>query len=93
MRIRALLSIGLALCTLHHKLFDRGAFTLSLDEQPQIVVAARVTGTGSFAALLLDLQGSPLRLPYRGEDRPAERFIAWHHEAVFGSIDQARPPA
>jgi len=41
---------GLALCTLHHQLFDRGAFTLSGDQR--ILVSKLLHGNESFDLLL-----------------------------------------
>lgn len=78
---------GLALCVLHHRLFDRGAFTLSRDSHPRVVVTTRIHGSGSLKPLLIDLHGTPIRVPAQEEDGPGEPFIAWHHEAVFGPVD------
>ena len=82
---------GLALCSLHHTLFDRGAFTLSVEQEPRVSVAQRVAGTGSFDSLLLDLHGRPVQRPQRDEDAPAEPFLQWHNSEVFRA--PARPSA
>ena len=64
---------GIALNALHHKLFDLGAFTLSLDEVPRILVSREVHG-GDFARqFLVDLHGSEcgnLKIPL-GSHRPS----------------------
>ncbi len=74
---------GLALCSLHHTLFDRGVFTLSPEPELRISVAQKATGTGSFGSLLLDLHSRPARRPRRDEDAPAEPFLEWHCHEVF----------
>lgn len=72
---------GLALCTLHHELFDRGAFTLLPDLN--VIVADSVQGCGVETALRR-YHGEPLRAPPRkGFPQPAARFLAWHRSEVF----------
>ena len=75
---------GLALCALHHGLFDAGAFTL--DEKRRITVAAPVSGEG-----VQDWLGCfHLRealLPASDDERPAEQFLTWHRREVFASAD------
>ena len=73
---------GLALCTLHHRLFDRGAFTLSSDDLT-ISVAREAGGTG-FDEVLGRFDGSPPRvLPREDRDLPAPRYLRWHQSEVF----------
>lgn len=72
---------GLALCVLHHRLFDRGAFTVLQDYH--VVVAAQVDGTGTRDALTR-FKGQPLRvLPTHNEHRPHEQYLSWHAREVF----------
>lgn len=74
---------GLALCTLHHRLFDRGAFTLSSDDDRTISVARGANGTG-FDEVLGRFDGTPPRvLPRTDHDRPAEKYLRWHQTEVF----------
>ena len=74
---------GIALNALHHKLFDLGAFTLSLDEVPQILVSREVHG-GDFARqFLIDLHGKRMRQPQDRAWFQSPEFIAWHHREVF----------
>jgi putative restriction endonuclease len=74
---------GIALNALHHKLFDLGAFTLSLDEVPRILVSREVHG-GDFARqFLVDLHGKRMRQPQDPAWFPSPEFIAWHHREVF----------
>ena len=72
---------GLALCSLHHKLFDRGAFTLSTEREIQ--VSGDVDGSVGFEEWLGKFDGKQINLPQRTDDYPAEEFITWHSESVF----------
>jgi putative restriction endonuclease len=71
---------GLALCSLHHKLFDRGM--LGLDDDLAVVVSRRFSARTPQGRALYDLHGRPLR-PRPGTPLPAERHVAWHREQVF----------
>ena len=54
---------GLALCVLHHKLFDRGAFTLS--KYLDILVSSDAGGSAGFQEWLMRYHGQKLNLPQR----------------------------
>jgi putative restriction endonuclease len=71
---------GLALCSLHHKLFDRGA--LGLAEDLRITVSAEYSTRTSIGRSLYDLHGQPLR-PRPGTRTPALYHIRWHISQVF----------
>ncbi len=71
---------GLALCSLHHKLFDRGM--LGLDDDLAVVVSQRFSARTSQGRALYDLHGQRLR-PRPGTLLPAERHVLWHREQVF----------
>lgn len=74
---------GIALNALHHKLFDLGAFTLSMDDVPRILVSREVHG-GDFARqMLMELHGKTMRQPQDRAWLPAREFITWHHSEVF----------
>ena len=72
---------GLALCSLHHKLFDRGAFTLS--EQREILVSNDVDGSVGIEEWLTRFHGETINLPQRQFYYPAMEFIGWHVKEVF----------
>lgn len=71
---------GLALCALHHSLFDAGAFTL--DAERRVDVADRIGGRG-FADTLERYARREAMLPASVDEQPAERFLAWHRREVF----------
>jgi len=72
---------GIALCALHHKLFDRGAFTVSEDMTVQ--VSDRAHGTIGFQEWLLDYHGKSLKRPQRPVFYPEPEFVNWHVREVF----------
>jgi putative restriction endonuclease len=72
---------GLCLCSLHHKLFDRGALTLSLDGE-RVWVSEQANGKNIERALGR-FHGRKVARPNRAEDRPGGEFVGWHHREVF----------
>ncbi len=54
---------GLAHCSLHHKLFDRGAFTLTNDLA--VLVSGDAHGTSGFQEWLNRFHGEKLNFPQR----------------------------
>jgi putative restriction endonuclease len=72
---------GLALCALHHKLFDRGAFTVSA--AGRVELSEQLHGSAGFHELLLAHHGRPVRPPPNPGHRPSSSFLAWHHKEVF----------
>ncbi|BBI31322.1 phosphorothioated DNA-binding restriction endonuclease [Cohnella abietis] len=72
---------GVALCSLHHKLFDRGVFTITGDRQ--VLVAEEAHGTQGFEEWLMRYHGKTIRSPIRPVYQPKESFIEWHVREVF----------
>lgn len=72
---------GLALCVLHHKLFDAGAFTLL--PNLQIAVVGRLVGSGVDNALRRH-DREALRAPPRDVLLlPSASYLNWHRREVF----------
>lgn len=71
---------GLALCSLHHKLFDRGA--LGLDAELRVVVSSSFTARTPSGQAAYDLHGRALR-PRPGTLLPRAGHVAWHTREVF----------
>jgi putative restriction endonuclease len=71
---------GLALCSLHHKLLDRGA--LGLREDQAITVSSSFSASSDAARAVYDLHGRHLR-PRPGTRLPSSEYIAWHTTEVF----------
>ena len=74
-------SNGLALCSLHHKLLDHGAYTI-LDDY-RILVSERAHGGDGFSKLLLNFHGQDLRKPIRETYLPSLSNLKWHRKEVF----------
>lgn len=74
-------SNGLALCVLHHKMFDLGAFTLAADGM--LLVSDQARGRTGFRSTLLRHHGKPIRTPKRPDWRPDEVHLKWHRQQVF----------
>jgi putative restriction endonuclease len=72
---------GLALCVLHHKTFDLGAFTIT--PEGVLLVSDQANGSDGFGEALMRHHGRPLRPAQRPEWRPAAGFIDWHKREVF----------
>ena len=72
---------GLALCSLHHKLFDRGAFTLSNDLE--VLVSDDAHGTAGFHEWLMRFHGEKLNFPQRETYYPSDNYTRWHVKEVF----------
>jgi putative restriction endonuclease len=72
---------GIALCALHHKLFDRGAFTVS--PELRIEVSDRAHGSHGFKEWLYAFHGKSLSPPQRPNFYPEPEFVQWHVREVF----------
>jgi putative restriction endonuclease len=71
---------GLALCVLHHKTFDLGAFTVA---EGVVLVSDQVHGTSGFHEALMAHHVGIIREPQRPEWGPEPRHLAWHRREVF----------
>lgn len=71
---------GLALCSLHHKLLDRGA--IGLGESGAIFVSDAFSAIGDVGRAVYSLHGRQLR-PRPGTALPAAEHVIWHRQEVF----------
>lgn len=72
---------GVALCTMHHKLFDRGVFTIA--DSKKIIVSEEAHGTSGFEEWLIRYHEKPVRAPINPEYNPNHSYIDWHVKEVF----------
>ena len=72
---------GLALCSMHHKLFDRGAFTLS--DELQLCVSQKANGSTGLSEWLTSFHGLPLKAPQSRDYLPLSEHLDWHRKEVF----------
>ena len=71
---------GLALCVLHHKLFDLGV--LGLDAKLRVQVSAAFSARTPAGRTVYDLHGQGLS-PRPGTAVPAAVHVSWHIREVF----------
>jgi putative restriction endonuclease len=81
---------GLALCSLHHKLFDLGAFTVEPSAH-RVVFSQHAISGGRGMAGELQFHGRAIHPPQQAEQLPAPAFLAWNLRNVFKA--PARPPS
>lgn len=74
-------SNGLALCSMHHKLFDLGAFTVGVDLA--LRVSQKANGTTGLSEWLMMFHGRPLRCTQSEMARPSIEYLKWHLDEVF----------
>lgn len=80
---------GVALCVLHHRIFDLGAFTLN--PQLVILVSDKVNGSTGLDETLLRFHGHCLQKPQRPEFVPEWHYIDWHRREVFKGRERQLP--
>ncbi|MBK7645320.1 MAG: HNH endonuclease [Planctomycetes bacterium] len=73
-------SNGIAMCVLHHRAFDRGAFTIEGDLR--LSISADLVGS-TIHALFLDLHGKSIRPPHAQKDFVRAEYLEWHRQEVF----------
>ena len=78
---------GLALCSIHHKVFDRGVFTIS--DEGVMVVSDHANGSEGLESVLLRFHGRPIREAQRPEWLPNPQFLDWHRREVFRGMARA----
>ena len=72
---------GLSLCSLHHRLFDRGAFTV--DKNLSIAVSQSVSGSTGVEEILLRYHKKPIQEPQSLIYTPNPIYTDWHIKEVF----------
>ncbi|MDF1537243.1 MAG: HNH endonuclease, partial [bacterium] len=72
---------GIALCTIHHKAFDRGAISLSPDYK--LLVSENVIGEYWADKLFRNYSGNQIKLPISENYYPEGKHISWHMKEVF----------
>jgi putative restriction endonuclease len=76
---------GLCLCSLHHKLFDVGAYTVS-PEGYRVAFSNALNGASSVVDQLLAAHNRPLAiLPRENHSKPQRKYLEWHGSEVFRS--------
>jgi putative restriction endonuclease len=76
-----LVTNGVAMCAVHHAIFDRGAISITLDHR--VIVATGVSRSESAKMWLWRFDGQGLQLPPRKNMFPDVHFVTWHRKNVF----------
>jgi putative restriction endonuclease len=71
---------GLALCVLHHKTFDLGAFTVG---DGLMLVSDQAFGGERFDEFLMAYHGKPIRPAQHPAWNPHPKHLEWHRNQVF----------
>ncbi len=74
-------SNGIALSTLHRKLFDLGLFTIT--PVFRVRVSKHASGPRGFDELLRKFDRQPIRVPIARELQPSTSALEWHSSEVF----------
>ncbi len=72
---------GVALCTMHHKLFDRGVFTIAPTRE--LIVSQDAHGTNGLEEWLMRYHGKQIRNPVHPGYQPGDLYMNWHLKEVF----------
>nr|WP_312854706.1 HNH endonuclease [Bacillus aquiflavi] len=72
---------GIALCSLHHKLFDRGVFTI--DPSRKMIVSEYAHGNNGFEEWLMKYHGQTIKSPLQPTYNPNDLYLNWHVREVF----------
>ncbi len=72
---------GIALCAMHHKLFDRGVFTIT--DSRELLVAEEAYGSSGFQEWLMRYHGKLIRAPVHPGYQPGQAYVNWHFREVF----------
>ena len=78
-----LITNGLSLCVMHHKLFDRGAIGLSTDKLPRLLVSEHLHGSSGLTEWVLQHKGKTITPPLNSDYLPKKEYILWHTNQVF----------
>jgi len=73
---------GIAMCSLHHKVFDLGAFKI-LPESYQMVFSQQLNGSEAASHRMLAYHGAGMILPQAKEYLPLPSNLDWHARQVF----------
>ena len=83
---------GLALCTFHHKAFDRGVIGLEQESgEYRVLVSNELSGQSQAFREVIDLRNRNLRPPQEETLKPDVEYVDWHRQEVFRGAPRSRP--
>jgi predicted nuclease of restriction endonuclease-like (RecB) superfamily len=80
----------LALCSMHHKVFDLGVFMI-IPNTFEMIFSQELNGNDEARDKLLSYHGASLILPQSNEYRPHGEFLDWHKTEVFKKKRTSQP--
>lgn len=75
-------SNGMAMCSVHHKLFDYGAFTI-LQDGWRLKVSDHLNGSGPYFEQLMQYRHKEIEVPESHQSQPLTSFLDWHSHEVY----------
>jgi putative restriction endonuclease len=72
---------GVALCSMHHKLYDYGLLTI--DTELMVKVSTKANGAFGLQEWLLNYHGRRINLPHSTSIYPEPQFLIWQVNEVF----------
>jgi putative restriction endonuclease len=72
------------MCTLHHKVLDRGG--LGIDDELRVIISNDVNGRVETSNWLHQFHGQVLLAPQRALPGPDLEFVRWHRPEVFKQV-------
>lgn len=72
---------GVALCSMHHKLYDYGLLTI--DTELMVKVSTKANGAFGLKEWLLNYHGRRINLPHSTSIYPEPQFLIWQVNEVF----------
>jgi putative restriction endonuclease len=73
---------GIALCSMHHKVFDLGVFMIRSGTY-EMIFSQELNGSDDARGRLLSYHGANLIMPQSAEYKPLDEYLLWHARAVF----------
>lgn len=75
---------GISMCATHHRLFDRGVFTLAgPDAGYEVLISRKAQFSGGLDEARKAVREMRYSLPLREEDHPKAEYLEWHRSNVF----------
>lgn len=75
------MSNGLTLCAVHHKAYDKGAF--SITEDFKVKLSDSLNGGEQAQRLFFDFENKLILLPKKDKWMPNVGHLKWHQKEVF----------
>lgn len=72
---------AIALCSLHHSLFDAGV--IAVDANLRLQIASDAHGKGTYTQMVEDFANRTIHVPRAASFRPLDSHVEWHLREVF----------